>query len=148
MSDELKEYAIFNHQFYNDVLKEAKIDTEQQIIMNAFDKFPDSHTEFSFRLMDLDWFLEKYECIFQMSKDSLMKDLTGPTRKKIKRSLSFVNNSSCFDLNENLPNVTFSDFQSQAMPPPKLSFRSHCKTIVKNKNTRTEANKTFSQTWC
>ena len=72
--EELKKCPIFTSQFLNEVLKEAQSDAEKQFILNAFQESLNGHGAFTFRLLNIDWFLEKYYGMFNKAKDIVTPD--------------------------------------------------------------------------
>lgn len=67
--EELKNSPTFNKLFFTEVLKETADPGERELISNAYRDHSANHDDFSFKLFDLDWFLEKYENIFNNTKN-------------------------------------------------------------------------------
>jgi len=65
--DELKQSKAFNKIFKEEVLKNAQDANERSTIEGAYSN-TQSHDEFTFFLFDLEWFLIKYEDIFNSAK--------------------------------------------------------------------------------
>jgi len=65
--DELKQSKPFNKIFKDEVLKNAQDAKERQTIESAYSD-TQTHDDFTFALFDLEWFLVKYEDIFNSAK--------------------------------------------------------------------------------